>query len=73
LDGAKAVLLAGAADSTRAALALEVETPLIDLTYAGEESPRARLRAPMVEPSGYSVPAGTVHCDRQPGRDRAWP
>ena len=66
LDGAKAVLLAGAPDSTRAALALETETPLIDLTYAGEESPRARLRAPMVEPPGYSVPAGTVHVIANP-------
>jgi len=66
LDGARAVLLAGAADSTRAALALEVETPLIDLTYAGEDSPRARLRAPIVEPSGYRVPAGTVHVIANP-------
>jgi aspartate-semialdehyde dehydrogenase len=66
LDGAKAVLLAGSADSTRTALGLETETPVIDLTYAGEESPRARLRAPMVEPSGYSVPAGTVHVIANP-------
>src|SRR4029077_17008212 len=45
---------------------LEVETPLIDLTYAGEESPLARLRAPMVEPPGYSLPAGTVHVIANP-------
>ena len=32
LDGAKAALLAGSQESTQAALALENETPLIDLT-----------------------------------------
>jgi len=62
----KATMLAGSPESTQAALALEIETPLIDLTYAAEESPRARLRAPMVEPSGYSVPAAAVHVIAHP-------
>src|SRR6185369_5368200 len=58
--------LAGSPESTRAAMALGLETPLIDLTYAGEESPRARLRAPMVEPAGHSVPADAVHVIASP-------
>ena len=66
LSRARAVFLAGSAESTRTALALEIEAPLIDLTYAAEESPRARLRAPMVEPPGYSVPADAVHVIAHP-------
>ena len=66
LGGAKAVFLAGSPDSTRTVLALEIETPLIDLTYAAEESPRARLRAPMVEPARHSVPADAVHVIASP-------
>lgn len=52
LSGARAVILAGSADSSRKALELAGETPdtaLIDLTYAAEERPDARLRAPAVE------------------------
>jgi aspartate-semialdehyde dehydrogenase len=66
LRDAKAVILAGSPDSTRSALVLELDTPLIDLTYAAEEDPRARLRAPVVEPPGYSVPGGTVHVIASP-------
>src|SRR5438876_407665 len=66
LGAADAVFLAGSADSTRTALELGIATPLIDLTYAGEESPRARLRAPMVEPAGHSVPPDTVHVIASP-------
>jgi aspartate-semialdehyde dehydrogenase len=66
LGDAKAVFLAGSADSTRTALSLGIDTPLIDLTYASEESPRARLRAPMVEPTGHSVPEGAVHVIASP-------
>ena len=61
LGDAKVVFLAGTADSARTALGLGVDAALIDLTYACEESPRARLRAPMVEPAGYGPPADTVH------------
>jgi aspartate-semialdehyde dehydrogenase len=66
LSGARAAFLAGSAESTRTALTLETETPLIDLTYAAEESPRARVRAPMVEPAEYSVPADAVHVIAHP-------
>ena len=66
LRDAKAVILAGSPDSARSALALELDTPLIDLTYAAEENPRARLRAPVVEPPGYSAPGGTIHVIASP-------
>jgi aspartate-semialdehyde dehydrogenase len=66
LGSAKFVFLAGSPDSTRAVLALDIETHLIDLTYAAEDSPRARLRAPMAEPGGYTVPSGAVHVMASP-------
>jgi len=66
LTGARAAFLAGSAESTRTALTLESKTPLIDLTYAAEESPQARVRAPMVEPAEYSVPADAVHVIAHP-------
>lgn len=49
---ARAVILAGSADSSRQALELLGDPPdaaIIDLTYAAEERPDARLRAPLVE------------------------
>jgi aspartate-semialdehyde dehydrogenase len=49
LEFAAVVLLAGSAASTRKALEFSPATHLVDLTYAAEEHPGARLRAPMVE------------------------
>ena len=52
LAGARAVLLAGSAESSRQALELLDRQPgavIIDLTRAAEERPDARLRAPLVE------------------------
>ncbi len=50
LAGARAVFLAGSAESSRKALDLaEPSVTIIDLTYAAEERPDARLRAPQVE------------------------
>jgi aspartate-semialdehyde dehydrogenase len=66
LSGAKAAFLAGSAESARTALTRQIETPLIDLTYAGEDNPHARVRAPMVEPAEYSVPPDSVHVVAHP-------
>ena len=46
-------LLAGSAESSRKALQLAADPAavVIDLTYAAEEHPAARLRAPFVEPA----------------------
>ncbi len=52
LAGARAIFLAGSAESSHKALeflADEPDTTVIDLTGAAEERPDARLRAPMVE------------------------
>jgi aspartate-semialdehyde dehydrogenase len=52
LAGARAVFLAGSAESSRQALELLDQEPgaaIIDLTGAAEERPDARLRAPLVE------------------------
>jgi aspartate-semialdehyde dehydrogenase len=66
LGSAKLALLAGSPNATRTALELGFATPLIDLTYAAEDNPRARLRAPMVEPAGYSAPEDAVHVIAHP-------
>jgi len=66
IGDARLAFLAGSPESTRAALELAVLTPLIDLTHAAEDHPRARIRAPQIEPAGYSAPAGTVHVIAHP-------
>jgi len=57
LSSARAVFLAGSAESSRKALEIAGESPdfaIVDLTFAAEERPDARLRAPMVEPDDAS-------------------
>jgi aspartate-semialdehyde dehydrogenase len=52
LSGADAVVLAGSAESSAKAIELLGDppvSPIIDLTFAAEDAPGARLRAPMVE------------------------
>jgi aspartate-semialdehyde dehydrogenase len=52
LAGARAVILAGPAESSRKVLEIAGEDPdfaIIDLTYTAEERPDARLRAPQTE------------------------
>lgn len=61
LELARVILLAGAVRSVGNVRQLAPHTPLIDLTYAAEELPNGRLRAPMVEPAGYRAPADSVH------------
>jgi aspartate-semialdehyde dehydrogenase len=67
---ARAVILAGNAASSRQALELLGETPdaaVIDLTYAAEERPDARLRAPLVETVLVEDPADVaVHVIAHP-------
>jgi aspartate-semialdehyde dehydrogenase len=58
LQDAGAIILAGPSDISGDVIELKPAAPLVDLTYAAEEQPQARLRAPMVE-----EPAGT----RDPG------
>ncbi len=50
LSGARAVFLAGSPEANRKAIGLvDGEIALIDLSFAAEERPDARLRAPLVE------------------------
>lgn len=66
LDDVSIALLAGSAESTEHALSLDVPANWIDLTFGAEDNPRARLRAPLVEPEGYSAPDGAVHVIAHP-------
>jgi aspartate-semialdehyde dehydrogenase len=67
LAGVNAVILTGSEDSGRVALKFAAEEPdaaIIDLTFAAEGLPGARLRAPAVE-SG-DTPGGRVHVVAHP-------
>jgi len=66
LAGAGVALLAGTPQGSRKAVELAGDTALIDVTYANEDHPRARLRAPMAEPPGYRAPAGAIHVIAHP-------
>lgn len=61
LEFANLIFLAGAVDSVEKLRDLAPRAHLIDLTYAVEDLPDARLRAPMVEPAGYHAPPDAVH------------
>jgi aspartate-semialdehyde dehydrogenase len=65
----RAVFLAGSAESSRKALELAGEEPdfsIVDLTYAAEERPDARLRAPMVEPDDEETDSAAVNIVAHP-------
>ena len=66
LEDAAAVFLAGSRESTRRVIELATGSVLIDLTHAADENPRARLRAPLVEPDDYAVPPDAVHVIAHP-------
>ncbi len=71
LENARIVFLTGSPESSRKALELSSHLPsadfrIIDLTYAAEENPRARLRAPIVEPDDFRVPADALHVIAHP-------
>jgi aspartate-semialdehyde dehydrogenase len=61
LDSARAIFFAGSPESAGKVRELAPHAQLIDLTYAAEEMPHARLRAPMVEPAGHETPPDSVH------------
>ena len=61
LEHAQVIFLAGAVDSVQKLRALAPRAHLVDLTYAAEDMPDARLRAPMVERAGYHAPQDAVH------------
>ena len=66
LEKARAIILAGPSDTSDDVIELKPAAPLIDLTYAAEEQPQARLRAPMLEPAGLNLPKDTIHVVAHP-------
>ena len=54
-EGAGAILLAASPATAREVAALKLEAAAVDLTYALEDAPNARLRAPMIEPHDFRV------------------
>jgi len=60
LEFVETIFLAGAVDSVEKLRELAPRAHLIDLTYATEDMPDARLRAPMVE-RAYQVPRDAIH------------
>ncbi len=67
LRDARVVLLAGTPESSRQAMELRGDTPVvIDLTYVAEDHPRSFIRAPFVEPPGFRSPEDAVQCIAHP-------
>ena len=53
VEDAAVVILAGSAESSKVAIEANPSALIIDLTYAAEQDPAARIRAPQVEGSDY--------------------
>ena len=66
LEDARIVFLAGSPEAAQRAVDLACDATCIDLSYGAEERPGARLRAPMVEPPGYTVEPGSVQVIAHP-------
>jgi len=71
LAGARVVILAGSAESSRRTLDITSRLPnppaLVDLTYTIEDHPGAFLRAPAIEPANYAPPIACEHVIAHPG------
>ncbi|MDX2154778.1 MAG: Asd/ArgC dimerization domain-containing protein [Bryobacteraceae bacterium] len=70
LGEAQVAALAGTSESSRAAYAIlsKLDRPpaVVDATQTLEDHPRARLRAPMAEPQGYTAEPDAVHVIAHP-------
>ena len=66
LADADLLLLAGDVESARSALLLAKGTPAIDLSYAAEDDPRSRLRAPMTENHDFRVSPDAIQSIAHP-------
>ena len=70
LQNACVIILAGPSEISDDVIELKPAAPLVDLTYAAEELPNARLRAPMLESALKSgeleVPKDVVHVVAHP-------
>jgi aspartate-semialdehyde dehydrogenase len=70
LEDASLVFFAGSPNSTLRAWELlqkRADLPvIIDLTYALDDRPNARVRSPLIEPEEYAPPAGAIHIVAHP-------
>lgn len=66
IGDADVAFLAGSRESAALAIGFGLDTTLIDLTYAAEENPRGRLRAPMIEPASFVAPSDAIHVIAHP-------
>ena len=66
LRDAGAIILAGPSDTSDDVLQLKPDAPLVDLTYAAEDQPHARLRAPMLEPKNLKIADDAIHVVAHP-------
>lgn len=55
VEDASVVILAGSAESSKAAMEANPSALIIDLTYAAEQDPAARIRAPQAEGADYEI------------------
>jgi aspartate-semialdehyde dehydrogenase len=55
VENAEALILAGTLESSKLALSANPAGLVIDLTYAAEDNPEARIRAPQVEGPDYEI------------------
>jgi aspartate-semialdehyde dehydrogenase len=55
VEDAEALILAGSLESSKTALEANPQGLVIDLTYAAEDNPEARIRAPQVEGAEYEI------------------
>jgi len=65
LREADVVFLAAAPELSRKALDMHLPGAVVDLTYAAEDDPQARLRAPLVEPNEFEAEAN-IHVIAHP-------
>jgi aspartate-semialdehyde dehydrogenase len=65
LRTAAAILLASSPELSQKVIGMQLPGAIVDLTFAAEDDPRARLRAPAVEPAGFE-PASNMHVIAHP-------
>ncbi len=65
-DGAAAIVLAGSPETAQIVAGLNLKIPIVDVAAALEDSPNARLRAPMLEPHDFRVAPDAIQVIAHP-------
>jgi aspartate-semialdehyde dehydrogenase len=66
LEGASAIVLAGSPETARLVANLKLDIPIVDVSAALEDSPNARLRAPVLEPHDFRVAPDAIQVIAHP-------